>query len=101
MKKLILTLLVVITTTAAWAVKTDRTPALITQSDGTQVTVIGFGDANFHWYTTTDGVLLYKEGTDFYIANIDVNGELTSSGILVHESAQRKGSEKTVRRASD
>jgi len=96
MKKLILTLLVVLTTTAAWAVKTDRTPALITQSDGTQVTVIGFGDANFHWYTTTDGVLLYKEGTDFYIANIDVNGELTSSGILVHESAQRKGSEKTL-----
>lgn len=96
MKKLLLTLLVVLTTTVAWAVKADRTPTLITQSDGTQVTVIGFGDADFHWYTTTDGVLLYKEGTNFYVAVIEANGEMTSSGMLVHEASQRTDGEKAL-----
>ena len=96
MKRLLLVLFAVVMTTAIWAVRVDRTPALITQSDGSQVTVIGFGDADFHWYTTTDGVLLYKEGTNFYVAAIDANGEMTSSGMLVHEASQRTDGEKAL-----
>ena len=96
MKRLLLAFIVVLTTLTAWAVKADRTPTLITQSDGTQVVVIGNGDSHFHWYTTTDGVLLFKEGTDYFVAYIDNNGELTSTGILVHEASKRTDSERAL-----
>ena len=43
---------------ATWAGKANPAPFIITQSDGTQLTVYQHGDEHASWSTTTDGVLL-------------------------------------------
>ncbi|MCR4853727.1 MAG: M6 family metalloprotease domain-containing protein [Prevotella sp.] len=79
-----------------WGVKADPTPTLITQSDGTQLVVIGRGDCNFHWYTTVDGVLLFHQGDDYFVASVDDNGLLQPTKHLAHEVSQRNEIEKSL-----
>ena len=81
MKKLILTLLVVLTTTAAWAVKAFPGLLTVTQKDGTQLTYRLYGDADFHYSMTVDGVLLYQDGSDYYIAGINSDGEVFNTHV--------------------
>ncbi|MBQ9571407.1 MAG: M6 family metalloprotease domain-containing protein, partial [Prevotella sp.] len=38
---------------------------------------------------TTDGVLLYHEGYDYFIAKVEEDGSLSNTGILAHEKALR------------
>ena len=79
-----------------WAVKVHPEPAVITQSDGTKITVYAFGDEHNHWYTTSDGVLLYHEGFDYYVAEIDANGNLIPTKQLAHEVSSRSEIEKKM-----
>lgn len=79
-----------------WAVKVHPEPAVITQSDGTKITVYAFGDEHNHWYTTSDGVLLYHEGFDYYVAEIDANGNLIPTKQLAHEVSSRSEIEKKL-----
>lgn len=51
MKKLLLTLLVVFTTTAAWAVRAFPGIINVTQKDGTQLSYRLYGDEHFHYCT--------------------------------------------------
>ena len=85
MKKLLFTLCLTLTATASWAAKAYPGPVTITQGDGTLLTVIGYGDEDFHWYTTTDGVLLAQKGRDFYVAAIDDEGNLSATPQLAHD----------------
>ena len=78
----------------AWAVKADPTPANILQSDGTRLTVIGHGNSDNHWYTTLDGVFLVHQGTDFFVAELTLDGRLTSTAQLAHEAGQRTNEER-------
>jgi immune inhibitor A len=89
MKKLLLFISFTLVAIGTWASKANPTPMTMIQSDGTKLTVMGFGDEHESWYTTTDGVLLAHVGMDFYIANIDKDGELTSSTQLAHERTLR------------
>lgn len=65
----------------------------IQQSDGTYLWVQGHGDELLHWYSTKDGVLLYQQGTDFYIAKTEAYGAITSTGQLAHEADGRSAKE--------
>lgn len=79
---------------SAYAVQAYHLPIEFTQADGTTITIVGHGDENVHYYTTTDGVLLFHEGDSYYIAEIDKNGIIASTGILAHNANKRNADEK-------
>lgn len=93
MKKILLTLILAFGVFMAKAAKAYPLPVTVTQSDGTQLTVIGYGDEHSHWFTTSDGVLLCRVGTDFYIASTTAEGELVATSQLAHEANNRSSEE--------
>lgn len=96
MKKLIVIIIGVMITVSTWGAKAYPEPFTITQKDGKQLTYQLYGDEHFNYAATTDGVLLYQEGRDLYIAVIDENGEMKSSGVLAHNPGQRTAEEITL-----
>lgn len=102
MKKLLLSLLLACSTAApSWAVKAWPFPVEVTQSDGTQLTILGQGDEHFHYFTTTDDVLLVRESGAYYIAAIQADGSLSSTGILAHNAGQRSVAEQAAAARQD
>lgn len=89
MKCFVTTLLLAAFSSVCWGVKVMPGIHIVTQSDGTELRVRGHGNADFHYYTTADGVLLFQEGFDFFIAKIGDDGLLQSTGILAHEANAR------------
>ena len=78
------------------AAKAYPVPVKITQSDGTTLIVVARGDESFHYYMTTDSVLLYHEGKDFFIAQVNNDGSLSPTSQLAHEKGDRKVEEKLL-----
>ena len=94
MKKLLLSLILACSATApSWAVKAWPFPVEVTQSDGTRLTILNRGDEHFHYFTTTDGVLLVRTDGSYYIAAVQADGTLTSTGILAHNADNRTEAE--------
>ena len=93
MKNLSIILFMVLITLPIGAVKVDPQPATVVQRDGTKLTVILHGDEDFHWYTTTDNVFLAHVGYDYYVADIDDDGNLTPTMQLAHEKTDRSSQE--------
>lgn len=83
------------------AAKAYPAPVKITQSDGTTLTVVARGDESFHYYMTTDSVLLYREGNDFFIAQVNKDGSLAPTSLLAHEKDNRKADEERLAKAQD
>ena len=85
------TLFLCLGTSILWAIPAKRTPMTFTQPDGTTVTVVLQGDEHFHYYATTDGVMVSKgEDGHFYYATINNNGIVEASSILAHNKDNRK-----------
>ncbi len=93
MKKLIAILITTVITLNIWGAKAYPEPITITQKDGKMLTYRLHGDEHFNYVTTTDGVLLYQQDMDFYIAVIDEYGKMSSSGVLAHNAGQRTAEE--------
>lgn len=72
MRKLILLMGCLMAVIGAWAGKALHQPLVITQSDGTQITVYLNGDEDFYWYTDTSGNILERNGNDFQKVNMDL-----------------------------
>ena len=70
MKKLLLTFCLVAATIVARAAKADPTPFVVTQPDGTQLTLVLHGDEHFSWVSTLDGILVAKKNKGYYVANV-------------------------------
>lgn len=96
MNKLTLIVTSLLISVAVWGVKVNPGPSVVTQSDGTKINIYAHGDANNHWYTTSDGVLLYHEGFDYYVAEIDAEGNLVPTTQLAHEMSSRSEAEKAL-----
>lgn len=96
-----MTLAALLVALSTWAVKADPQPATVTQSDGTQLTVRLMGDEDFHYYATTDGVLLCPQGTTYYVAAVAADGTLTATTQIAHESALRSTAEQSLAAAQD
>ncbi|WP_234397167.1 hypothetical protein [Hoylesella saccharolytica] len=77
MKKIALLLVFSLSIVVARASKAWAQPQVVRQSDGTELTIRLNGDVNFNWVSTTDGVILQQKGSDFYVAVIDDNGNLS------------------------
>lgn len=93
MKKLVSTLCLMLVACATWAAKAYPGPITVTQNDGTQLTVMAYGDEDYHWFTTADDVLLAHIGTDFFVARIEADGSLAATTQLAHEPALRSAAE--------
>lgn len=96
MRRILLLLAVSLTTALAWAVKADPTPIVVTQPDGTRLTVVLHGDEHINWYSTLDGVLLVQTNAGYFVADIDDNGELTATRQLAHDRNERQAAELTL-----
>lgn len=96
LSKILLVMTLMVISIPSWAVKANPKPFEITQSDGTRLTVRLNGDEYFHWYSTTDGVILSRQGNDFYVANIDENGNVRPTELLAHNLSVRPFEERNV-----
>ena len=96
MKKLVSTLCLLLVACATWAAKAYPGPITVTQNDGTQLTVMAYGDEDYHWFTTSDDVLLAHVGTDFFVARIEADGSLAATKQLAHEPALRSAAEQQL-----
>lgn len=96
MKKGVFLIIMLCGLTSIWASGIYRLPIIVHQADGSTLTLIGHGDENFHWVTTTDGVILVRSGENFYVADIDDNGNLHPTAILAHNKGERRLLEEMV-----
>ena len=96
MKRVIASIAIAMWVVASWAVKADPTPTVVTQPDGTQLTIIVHGDEDCNWYTTSDGVLLYPIGNSYFVASISANGEIAPTTLLAHERSMRSDNETSI-----
>ena len=96
MKKTVLILITLLCHLASHASKGWPYPITVSQPDGTQLTVRINGDADFNWVSTLDGVVLKQVGNGYYVANIDTNGMLSSSGTLAHDAGKRRSAEQSL-----
>ena len=101
MKRTLLLILVCIATMSTWASKAFPGFTTVQQKDGTMLTIQLIGNADFSYNVTTDGVILFHEGNDYFIASIGCNGEMTSTGILAHNPGQRGAEETAAIKAQD
>lgn len=101
MRRILLICTFALMTISSWAVKANSEPVDIKQADGTTITVILCGDEDFHYYKTLDGALLVRESHGFFIAEVNTEGELTSTGILAHNALQRNAQEKAAVRTQN
>lgn len=73
----ILTILLVLGTVRfAHAVIADPRPAVITQPDGTKVTIRLHGDEFFHWYEDENGFTLLRQNDRYVYAQLDAQNRL-------------------------
>ena len=96
MKRVIASIAIAMWVVASWAVKADPTPTVVTQPDGTQLTIIVHGDEDCNWYTTSDGVLLCPIGNSYFVASISANGEIAPTTLLAHERSMRSDNETSI-----
>ena len=101
MKKTVLILITLLCHLASHASKGWPYPITVSQPDGTQLTIRINGDADFNWVSTLDNVVLKQVGNGYYIANIDTNGMLSSSGTLAHDVDKRSSAEQSLCKKQD
>lgn len=92
MRTLLFAMLLLAGITAS-AVKMKPGLTTVTQSDGTTLLVQAFGDEDFSYFVSEDGVLLCQEGTDFFVAETTADGTLKPTTLLAHSSAKRTAEE--------
>ena len=101
MKKTVLILITLLCHLASHASKGWPYPITVSQPDGTQLTIRMNGDADFNWVSTLDNVVLKQVGNGYFVANIDTNGTLSSSGTLAHDADKRSPAEQSLCKKQD
>jgi len=92
-KRIVNILLFVCIAAASWAGRAYPGVVKHTQPDGTTLSLRMAGDERGVVYRTLDGVILCREGAAFYVADIDNDGSIASTGILAHDKALRDAAE--------
>lgn len=78
---------------ASWAIPAKRIPRVVTQPDGTQLTVILMGDENMHYYQTVDGVPLCRRADGAFCYAVLGEEKLQAGTMLAHELVVRSEAE--------
>lgn len=88
MKRLILSVFILMGMLSLHAIPAKREVSKVTQSDGSLLEIMQRGDESFHFYTTTDGLPLTETSEGFTYARV-INGNLISTDILAHNKQER------------
>ena len=88
-------------TLSAFGVKAYPFPVDVVQGDGTLLTLVFHGDEDFHYYTTTDGVLVVRDGDGYYVGATDADGQLKATTQLAHNAGLRSPGELLLAQAQD
>lgn len=94
MKKYIIFLFFVIQYLSINAVPAKPIPFTVSQNDGSELTVLLYGDENFHYATTLDGVPIMQGQHDNYYYVRVADGKLSHSNIIAHNENNRTKEEK-------
>ena len=95
LKKLLSTLLLVLSTYVCWAIPAAPTPRKIQQPDGTFVTLRLNGDEYLNYTTTADGFTVVKNERGFWVyASKQADGTLAATHVVAHDEADRQTDEK-------
>ncbi len=90
MRKFSLFILLLLVAVMTFAAPARRRAVKVTQSDGTELTVVLTGDEALHFYTTLDGKPLVKEANgDYHYATFSPEGQFVSAKCLAHEPEAR------------
>lgn len=68
-------------------------PVVITQPDGTQLTIVGHGDEFMNFTTTLDGYTVVKGADNFFRYADVVDGKLVASDVIARDASARTISE--------
>ncbi len=102
MRRLLFSLLLAYSAASStWAAKAWPFPFEIKQSDGTTLFIVNHGDEFFHYTTTTDGVVIVRQGNDYVIADISADGTITPTTLIAHEADLRNMAEKAAAEKQD
>ena len=96
-KLLLIITISILSISNTYAVRATPYPVLLTQADGTQLTVLLKGDEFFNYKTTLDGYALVPDskGILTYATQI-LSGALTSTNIKASDIGKRSGQEKQL-----
>lgn len=92
-KKLFLLIAFISNIIVGYSAKMHPSIVTIKQKDGTELRIKFWGDEDFSYATTVDGVILYQLENDFFIASVTEDGALKPTNILAHELSQRTHAE--------
>ena len=93
MKPIVKLFLLALIAVQAAAIPPRRVAFPVTQSDGTTLMVMKFGDGHLAFYATQDGITLQRsESGDLCYARLE-NGVVVSSGRIAHDVTQRSSEE--------
>ena len=96
MKRLVLSMVVVLTAVTMQAARALSVPFMAAQPDGTQVEITLYGDEYMSWQTTSDGILVVEKDKGYYVAAIDSDGRLTATTLLAHQPMLRSAQEQQL-----
>ena len=94
MKKHLCLLIMGLLCLIARAVPADPTPMVVTQPDGSTLTVVLHGDEFFHFTTTADGYTVLKDGTGFYTYAVADGDRLVPSGRVARDLSRRSADDR-------
>ncbi len=90
MKKILTLTVVLLTTSALWAVPAKRGVRTVTQPDGTTISIELHGDEHFHFTTTDDGYLVQQNADGVYeYAEYTAEKVIKPLGIKAHSERNR------------
>ena len=96
MKKTLLLLAMGLLCMTARAVPADPTPGLVTQPDGTKLTVVLHGDEFFNYLTTSDGYTVVKNAAGYYTyARLDGNS-LIAGDVIARDADKRSAADRAA-----
>lgn len=100
MRKLLFCFLVsIISCLDTYAVKAYPFPIQYKQADGTTVSVRLYGDADFHYMLTLDGVLVVNKDNNIYVAEITDDNKIVATNVLAHNVSERTKEEIVLAKA--
>jgi M6 family metalloprotease-like protein len=95
MKHILTILIILATSLTTYAVVANRTPATITQPDGSALEITLHGDEYMSWNTTSDGYTIMRTDDGFMKYVVADGNTLITSEVVAHNPDNRSTSERT------
>ena len=93
MKRIFISLLLLITVMQVMAVPAKKGNATVTQPDGSTVTISLYGDEWLHYETTADGYSVVRNDNGYYVYAEKKQGKLVPTTVVAHDMQQRDAQE--------